>query len=267
MTLRTFPTVCASIAANPSERGVAVHNAGYRALGLPFTYIAMGGEDLDLDLAIKTMRSIGGRGLGVSMPFKQAIIPLLTRVSEDVASIGACNTVVFEADGSMTGYNTDWIGVRDSLAEAGYEARRAVVVGSGGVARAIAYALARSGTEVLVRARNETAGLFVVQDLDLFGYAPLDGSQLSGYDLIVNATSDSTAAGPVALPEYPDAEALFDVAFTSRTTPLTVEAEAGGLKAVPGWRMHLHQAMQQFRLYTEKEPPVDLMEAVLAERF
>ena len=265
MTLRTFPTVCGSIAATPSERGVAVHNAGYRALGLPFTYVAMTGDDLDL--AIELMRSIGGRGLGVSMPFKSVIIPKLSRVSEHVATIGACNTVVFDADGAMTGYNTDWIGVRDSLAEAGYQPERVVVVGAGGVARAIAYALANSGAEVLIRARNEAAGLSVVQDLDLSGYAPLDGSLLPGYDLVANATSDSTASGPVELNEYPDAEAVFDVAFTTRETPLTTEAENRGMKAVPGWRMHLHQAMQQFRLYTEKEPPIDVIEAVLAERF
>ena len=201
------------------------------------------------------------------MPFKTAIIPRLSRVSDDVASIGACNTVVFDPDGSMTGYNTDWIGVRDSLAEADYRAKRAVVVGSGGVARAIAYALAQSGTEVLIRSRNEAAGLSLVEDLDLSGNSPLDGSPLAGIDLVANATSDSTAAGPVNLSEYPDAQAVFDVAFTSPTTPLTIEAEARGLKAVPGWRMHLHQAMQQFRLYTEEEPPMDVMAAVLTERF
>lgn len=265
MNLRTIPAVCGSISANPSARGVAVHNAGYRALGLDFTYVAMGGEDLDL--AIETMRAIGGRGLGVSMPFKTAIIPKLARVSEDVTSIGACNTVVFDPDGSMSGYNTDWIGVRDSLAEADYPARRAVVVGAGGVARAIAYALVRSGVEVLIRARNEAAGLSVVRDLDLSGYEPLDGGTLPGYDLVANATSDSTATGPVDLSEYPDAEAVFDVAFTSPTTPLTIEAQARGLKTVPGWRMHLHQAMQQFRLYTDQEPPMDVMAAVLADRF
>ncbi len=136
---RTIPVLCCSVAANPSPLGVKLHNAGYEALGLDYRYFAIGAADIEP--VLQCMRTLAIRGLGVSMPHKQAVIPFLDEVSQDVQAIGACNTVVQE-NGRLYGYNTDWVGALGAIDEAGSGGlHSAVIIGAGGVARAIAYAL------------------------------------------------------------------------------------------------------------------------------
>src|SRR2546422_7200123 len=98
---RTIPVLCCSVAANPSPLGVKLHNAGYEALGLDYRYFAIGAADIEP--VLQCMRTLAIRGLGVSMPHKQAVIPFLDEVSLDVQAIGACNTVVQE-NGRLYGY-------------------------------------------------------------------------------------------------------------------------------------------------------------------
>ncbi|WP_280362029.1 shikimate dehydrogenase family protein [Nocardia wallacei] len=265
MTLKSTPIICASVAANPSPLGVALHNAGYAKLGLDYTYVALGGDTISE--ALEFMKICGGRGLGVSMPHKQSVIQLLDNVTKDVETIGACNTVVFTTNGTTTGHNTDWIGARDSIHESGYLPRRAVIIGAGGVARAIAYALRTLDVQVFIRARNIDAARSLVADLELEGALPLDHSAMANIDLVVNATPCIEPSHPVSFDEYPNAQALFDVVFSSLETPLVREALDRGLVIVPGWRMLLHQALEQFRLYTECEPPIDEMGDVLKRAF
>src|SRR2546428_10590270 len=98
------------------------------------------------------MRTLAIRGLGVSMPHKQAVIPFLDEVSQDVQAIGACNTVEQE-NGRLYGDNTDWVGALGAIDEAGSRGlHRAASIGAGGVRRAIAYALKQRGITVFVSA-------------------------------------------------------------------------------------------------------------------
>src|SRR5687767_6319129 len=101
--IRTRPTLCGSVSGNPSSLGVAVHTAGYRELGLDYTYVALGTETLDP--VVSLVRQLGFRGLGVSMPFKQEILRFLDDTTPEVRAIGACNTVVHDA-GRLIGHNT-----------------------------------------------------------------------------------------------------------------------------------------------------------------
>ena len=98
------PTVCGSISARPGPFGVATHNAGYCALGLPYVYVAFAIERTEE--AILAMRYLGIRGFGVSMPHKVRVMQYLDRLDETAQEIGAVNTVVND-DGCLTGYNTD----------------------------------------------------------------------------------------------------------------------------------------------------------------
>src|SRR5688500_12404601 len=105
-----------------------MHNAGYRALGLGFTYVPF--ETTDLRGALAGMRALGIRGFGVSMPFKLEIMPLLDAVDELAAEIGAVNTVVND-DGRLVGHNTDWYGAARALGEATkIEGTRVLVLGA-----------------------------------------------------------------------------------------------------------------------------------------
>ena len=109
------PVLCGSIAGRPGRFGVAMHTAGYRALGLPYTYVAFGTEDTAG--AVAAMRALGIRGLGVTMPHKVRIMEHLDVLDETAREIGAVNTVVND-DGRLTGHNVDWIGALRAFREA-----------------------------------------------------------------------------------------------------------------------------------------------------
>src|SRR5262245_44891579 len=97
-------TLCGSLSLYPVSLGAAMHLAGYRELSLPFTYVPF--AVTDLEGAVRGMRSLGIRGFGVSMPYKQAVMPLCDAIDEGAARIGAVNTIVNDG-GRLTGHNTD----------------------------------------------------------------------------------------------------------------------------------------------------------------
>jgi len=259
----TYPTLCGSVAGEASDLGVAIHEAGYEALDLDYAYVAMGTDDVGE--AMDHARGMGFRGLGVSMPFKGAVVSHLDDVGEDVETIGACNTVVFE-DGRATGHNTDWRGAMRALREtASLDVDRAEIVGAGGVARAIAYGLREAGVEVVVSARSAGQRSALVDDLALAGETDLDGQGRSGAELVVNATPVADLPGPVDLSAHDDGEWLLDVVFAERRTDLVEAAAERGWRVTPGWRMLLHQACEQFERYTGETAPIEPMGAVLAD--
>jgi shikimate dehydrogenase len=261
--IRTHPTLCGSVSGNPSPLGVAVHTAGYRALGLDYTYVAMGAERLAPVVAL--VRELGFRGLGVSMPWKREILSFLDDQAPEVAAIGACNTVVHDG-GRLIGHNTDWSGALAAIDEVSpQEIRRAVVVGAGGAARAIAYGLQSRGVEVCISARAAPARKALVADLGLAGEAPLEEQGAWGAELVANTTPIADVPGPVVLDAHRSARVLLDVVFRPRETPLAAAARARGWAVAPGWRMLLHQALRQFELYTRQAPPREAMERALLE--
>lgn len=260
----TVPFLCGSVAATSSPLGVKLHDAGYAALGLPFKYVAIG--TTNLESVVKAVKALNFRGFGVSMPFKQAIIPFLDEVTPEVSAIGACNTVVVR-DGRLVGHNTDWQGALSALDEAGgLSIRTAVIVGSGGVARAIAYGLKQKNIEVFVAARSEEKRKQLVKDLKLSGEDSIENQGKFRAQLVINATPLADLPNvPVNLSFHTNGEVLLDVVFQKKQTPLVKAASEQGWRVAPGWRMLLHQALRQFELYTEKKPPVSVMERVLAE--
>nr|EGQ40206.1 MAG: shikimate 5-dehydrogenase [Candidatus Nanosalinarum sp. J07AB56] len=241
-----------------------MHNAGYEAKELDYTYIAIGAEDIREVLG--SVQNLEFKGLSVSMPFNQEIVSLLDNTNDDVETIGACNTVVIE-DGETTGYNTDWRGAINALKETSeLDVEKAEIIGSGGVARAIAYGLKKEQIEVHISARSEEQRKELVQDLNLAGEINLEGQGEAGAELVVNATPVAQQPGsPVELEKHENGEWLLDVVFTELQTDIIQEAEGKGWNTTKGWRMLLHQALKQFELYTGEEPPTEEMGRVLRE--
>lgn len=267
----TIPALCGSITGKPNPFGVKVHEAGYAALGLAYKYVSIGTDDLAA--VVSAFRTLGVRGFGVSMPFKQEIISLIDDVSDEVRDIGACNTVV-ATDGRLHGENTDWSGALAALQEVkqdaeqevdGLDGRSAVIVGAGGVARAIAYGLKRSGYQVFIAARNLDAANALVQALSLNGATSLEHQGQFDAVLIVNATPATDLGGPVDFEQHSRATVFLDVIGHQKSTPLTNEAKCRGLRVALGWRMRLHQACRQFELYTGHPPPVQVMSDALSQ--
>lgn len=149
--------VCMSLAARPSNIGTRFHNFLYDELGLNFLYKAF--TTTDLPGAVAGIRALGIRGCSVSMPFKEAIIPLVDHIEESAAAIQSVNTVVND-DGVLTASNTDYEAIAALLASHDVDtASRVLLRGSGGMAKAVTAAFRGAGFDRLtVVARNEQTG-------------------------------------------------------------------------------------------------------------
>jgi shikimate dehydrogenase len=262
---RSNPVLCGSIAGNPGAFGVTMHNAAYRALGLGFTYVAFGTEDTAG--AVAAMRALGIRGLGVTMPHKIRIMPFLDELSEDACAIGAVNTVVNEGQ-VLVGHNVDWFGALDALAEqVDPLGKQAAVIGAGGGARAIAYALTRAGAAVTIYNRTAERGKALADRLGArFGGPPDALSEATEVDILIHATPAGTAGHDqriVPLASLTAGMIVMDAVSAAHDTWLVREAKAVGCRIVPGIRMQLHQAVRQFELYTGVKPDLSIMEEAL----
>ena len=200
-------------------------------------------------------------GLSLTMPLKQAVLPLLDEVSDLARDVAAANTVVLR-DGRRSGHNTDVHGIVAALAEHGIgSAGRAVVLGGGATARSALAALARLGcTNPVLVVRSEPVDtlaaaerLSVTPQVELWSPDVLDGC-----DLLVS-TLPAGAADCFA-PHVRDVPALLDVVYDPWPTAL---AAACGGAVVSGASMLLHQAVAQVELMTGTKPPVEAMREAL----
>lgn len=265
--------LCGSLSLHPVGLGAAMHRAGYAALGLDYAYVPFGITSARLPAAIEAMRALDLRGLGVSMPFKLEVVPLLDALDADAERIGACNTVVNDG-GRLTGYNTDAPGALAALREV-MEPRGAqvVVLGAGGAARAIVVGLALADASVTVVNRDESRAAALAAAASAATGRRVDAetgggaSALSRADALVNATSVGMRASGLRLPV--DAARLrpslvvMDAVYDPTETPLVGAARQVGAPVVHGGRMLLHQAAKQFELYTGEPAPLAAMDAAL----
>ncbi len=252
-----------------------MHMAGYAALGLPFTYVPFAVTSTDLPGALAGMRALGIRGFGVSMPFKLEVMPLLDRIDELAERIGAVNTIVND-DGALSGHNTDAWGAARALEEAlPLRGHRAVLVGAGGAARAVAFSFCSKGMRVhLVNRTRDKAESLAADLAAAFGSEVVsaggleDLADLTGCDALVNCSSagmEGYGGSPVPGEALYSGLVVMDIVYKPIRTPLLRDAERRGAKTVHGGRMLLHQACRQFELYTGRPAPIDAMDAALRQ--
>jgi shikimate dehydrogenase len=269
---------------NPVEHSLspAIHNAAFQKLGLNFVYLAFRVEAIGD--AIKGLRALENfRGASVTIPHKVAAVPFLDAVEPTALHIGAINTIV-ASGGVLTGYNTDATGALRALREGGVtlNGRQVVMLGSGGAARAIAFALgAETGIDrliilgideqeraVLVRDLRSKTGMAVQESL--FDESMLRKVLPDTHVLIhctpmgmspkVHQTSVPAALLHAGL-------TVMDIVYNPRDTQLLKNAKAAGCRVIPGLEMFLYQAVAQFELWTNQAAPADVMRAVLEARF
>ena len=259
-------TLCGSISRLSSPLGRSMHEAGYRALGLAFAYVPF--EVDDLEGAIAGMRALGIRGLGVSQPFKQRVIPLLDAIEPVAARIGAVNTIVNDG-GHLAGHNTDWIGAVRALEEArALAGARVLLAGAGGAARAIAFGLRDRGAHTTIANRDLSKAERLAADVGARA-APFEETASAGdYDVVVNATvlgqKDGDLTSPIPESAMRPGQVVMDIVYKPVRTRLIEAARGRGALAIHGGRMLLHQACAQFELYTGHPAPLDAMEAALS---
>ena len=257
MTLRlTKDTqLCLSLAARPSNIGTRFHNFLYEELGLDFVYKAFALTDAtQLAAAIGGIRALGVRGCAVSMPFKEAVIPMVDALDASATRLQSVNTIVNEG-GRLTAYNTDYIAVRQLLQRHAVPPGLKVVLrGSGGMARAVLAALVDGGLiDGTVVARNKVAGQALAA---AHGWRWQPDADNCRADLLVNVTPIGMAGGADAetlafsAAQVEAASQVFDVVALPAHTPLIREAQRQGKPVITGAEVIALQAAAQFTLYT-----------------
>jgi len=252
-----------------------IHNAAFEHCKMNKVYVPFRVPREDLARFIDEAPQWGIKGLSVTIPHKETVVPKLTEGEGAVHGIGACNTVIFE-EGARLGYNTDYRAAMASLEEATgvsseegkqpFAGRTALILGAGGVGKAIAYGLLRRGAKIVLtdgvaRHASELARRLECRSVEWAARHSVTA------DLLLNCT-------PVGMhPEVDEtpydkhhlrpAMIVFDAVYNPENTLLVKEARSRNCKVITGVDMFVRQACLQFKLFTGEEGPSELMRTVL----
>ncbi len=261
----------------------AMHNAAFEALNLDYVYLPFEVRPEDLVPAVAALQALGLSGINVTIPHKEAVLPLLDEVSEEAALIGSVNTIQVSREG-LVGHNTDAYGFETSLREeAGMvlAGKRIFVLGAGGASRAVAFQSALSGAQEVTIADvvSARADALCAAVADRVPACRVDScatdaraieQAVGGKDLFVNATPVGMKTDDPRLIDVawlaPGA-VVFDAIYNPQQTRLLQEASARGLQTVNGVGMLVHQGARAFEFFTGTPGPVAIMRGVLQERF
>lgn len=216
------------------------------------------------------MRCMGIRGLGVSMPFKIAVMDYLDELDDAAKEIGAVNTIVND-NGHLKGYNTDAYGAEKAISEVfELKDKKVVILGAGGVGRTIAWAISQHTKDIIIYNNNEAKGSDVANRFGLnFGGDISQVNAETPYDIILNCTSVGFKSKETILTadRIRNNSVVFDVIFNPLVTKFQKEAKSVGCTVIPGSRMIMYQACRQFELYTGFEAPVEVFEREIKKAY
>lgn len=256
----------------------AMHNAAYKALGInpEYTFSAKQVKPEELGKFIDEIRNnYQIKMLAVTVPHKEAIVQYLDSVDKTAKEIGAVNTVINVAD-CLTGYNTDCQGAVNVLKQhTDLKGKAAVILGSGGTAKAIAYGLYEEGLRIIICSRNMKEAEKLAAKYNAIAF-PWEGiGNVAEADIIINTTPIGRQGEefPYIIQNLKDRQKLdntskpkqivFDVNYNPDGIPLLIEAEKLGLTVIDGLELLLQQGILQFELYTGLRAPVEVMRATL----
>ncbi len=237
-----------------------LHNAGFHARKMDAVYVPFLVHDLRDFLA--AIAPLGIAGFSVTLPHKQEILHHLDDCDPLAASIGAVNTVVVRGGGKLYGYNTDYVGVLRALEQRmPLRGSRVLILGAGGVARAVAFALAQSGASVCVYARRPLMAKAFARAVG--GEAvPRTRLRHEFFDAIVNATPvgmhPQINRSPLEAEEL-NCRLLFDTVYRPQRTKLMQLAARRGIETVSGVEMFIAQGTAQWEIWTGERAPVEPM--------
>lgn len=252
-----------------------MHNAAFEKLEIDYVYVAFDVEPQNLKSAINGAKSLGIKGLNVTIPHKIEVMQYLDEIDEVASLIGAVNTIDFK---DMKGYNTDGIGAVRAIEEVtSIKNKNIVIAGAGGASRAISFYIAKYGADNLtILNRNiEKAQMLAddISDSNLMDNVQAGSiyeitSYLNDADILVNTT-------PVGMHPHINDEPIasandmhedlvvFDAVYNPNETIFLKEAIEAGAKPVYGIKMLLYQGAESFKIWTGRNAPVDVMEDAL----
>ncbi len=244
----------------------AMYNAAFEALGLNYVYVPLVVQDLEK--AVEGVRHLGIKAIGVTMPYKIDVVPYLDELDSDARRIGAVNAIV-NHQGTLLGANTDGKGAVKALQEVtAIAGTKVVLLGAGGAARAVAFAVADEGGDVVIVNRTKETAARLAEAVN-GKYAILDRLEQEMRDahIVINATSvgmgPATSESLVNKTFLSSESTVMDLVSRPKETTLLQEAKERGCKIVYGDRMLFWQGVLKFKVYTGLEPPIEVMEQAL----
>ncbi|MEF3311533.1 shikimate dehydrogenase [Paenibacillus sp. GYB004] len=261
------------------SKSPVMHNRAFRELGLNAAYAAFHVRQGQLKDAVAGIRAMQFRGVNVTIPHKLEVMDYLDEISEDAVAIGAVNTIVND-DGKLTGYNTDGIGyVRSLKEEAGFAAagKKVLMLGAGGAARGVAYALAKEGASAVYIANRTVSKAVQLAD----SIRPFTTSEGIGFDSIADVRDEidlivhNTEVGMhpnvdevlIDTSWFHEGLTVSDIVYNPLVTRLLREAAERGAKTHGGLGMFIYQGAYAFEYWTGREAPVAAMREAVLEAF
>ena len=269
----TAKTKICMVIGDPVEHslGPQLYNTVYEKMGIDdeYIYVAARVKSADIEKALNGIRAFGIRSAAVTVPHKTAVMEFLDEIDETARKIGAVNTIIND-NGKLKGYNTDWLGVINALEM--YTAvadKNIAVLGSGGAARGAVYGLTKRGAKVTIFNRTLDKAKQLADEFNC-EYASLDNPEgIKDMDIIFNATSvglhphaDKTPLPKIYINKN---HIVFDAVYSPFDTQLLKDADEQGATVIHGLDMLLYQGVEQFKLSTGHDAPVDIMRKVLQE--
>ncbi|MFT5196337.1 MAG: shikimate dehydrogenase [Cellvibrionaceae bacterium] len=263
-----------------------LHNAVAQAHSLNFAYLPLAVHPDAVEAAVRGLPALGFLGVNVTVPHKQVVMPLLDVIDPAAQAIGAVNTILFSPrpEGGYppksAGFNTDWIGFQQDLAQHNVpiRGRDCVVLGAGGSARAVVYTLLKAEANVFLCARRPEQAQTLIADMRVhFPQAQISATTFDQIGdtlaqvvapLIVNTTpigmhpNVDESIWPDDRP-FPVGSFVYDLVYTPAETCLMKQAHTAGCESANGLGMLLGQAAEAFRIWTGIDPDLAVMEAAL----
>jgi len=246
-----------------------MHCQWFSDLEIDATYIPVHVKKENLRDAIQSLKILGANGWNVTIPHKEAILPLLDHIDATAERMGAVNTVVVEDDGSLTGYNTDGIGFVNSLEEAmgtHHKDASVLLIGAGGAARGIAFALKDTGyTDIACANRTVSSGQRLIDDIEGRRALTLEQAEdeLADYQIIIQTTPAGMITDlqdkPISMKNLTSTAIVADIVYNPLLTPFLVEAKDRGARCLNGVGMFVHQGAYSFEKWTNRKPDTKQM--------
>jgi len=273
-----FRTYC--IIGDPIDHSLspAIHNAAFSSLGLNCSYISFRVQEGQLKNSLDSLRAINIGGFNVTMPHKVRILEYVDQYDKTVELVGAANTVKNE-DGKFCAYNTDVLGFIKPLRQRGidFSGFEVTILGAGGAARAVAVALAseRGIANINIVNRNTDRSKELANLLKKLGLK----SSIVSSDNIQNIASKSNLIINTTPLGMKDEQSLiksssirkdaivYDIVYKPINTNLLESARTAGAKVVYGYEMLLEQAIASFKIWFQRDPPIEPMKKVLFGKF
>jgi len=250
-----------------------IHSAAFNHLKLDFVFLAFRVKAADLENAVRGMRGLGIHGLNVTMPHKSTVIAYLDEVDPTVQFLGSANTII-NKNGKLSGFNTDGVGALKAIRENGTEVseKKVLLLGAGGAAKAIAFALAEEVGELAILNRAAEKAKKLLEALGRISNKKIFGGSLSpdaiaknlqDSDVLINATSvgmHPEANRSIVAPQWLRSDlTVMDIVYNPVETKLARDAKAAGAKVISGVEMLIYQGAASFEIWSGCSAPIEVM--------